>query len=140
MTLGLCFHFPLCVAWAPHLSCRRCCSTQAEVGIDAGLFARQLMAHSKGISEEMTASSYPAYKALCERGSDSSPTDNETGLQQTILEKAASLTSVKGEVQGAFYSRGTCSCFGGGSGPFVTLEAWESLPHILLRKLDTQQQ
>ncbi len=78
---------------------------QAEVGVDAGAYARQLMGHAKDHADKVTATGSAEYKNLCSSlnaaGSTSGQVDvtadsQAVQLQQTILEKAYYKTEVRG--------------------------------------------
>lgn len=80
--------------------------TQAEVGVDAGAYARQLMAHAKQYADTLTADGSAEYQQQWQIGSNPTPTEDDSGqpaLQQVILEKAYGDTKVRGEVH--------CLCF-----------------------------
>ncbi|KAF5829895.1 phosphatase 2C-like domain-containing protein [Dunaliella salina] len=71
----------------------------AEVGVDAGAYARQLMANAKQIADTLTADGSAEYEKQWRIGNDPTPTldnPNEPALQQTILEKAYAETKVRG--------------------------------------------
>lgn len=73
---------------------------QAEVGVDAGAYARQLMASAKQYADTLTANGSPEYERQWQLGSDPTPTEDEDAppaLQQVILEKAYGETKVRGE-------------------------------------------
>lgn len=68
--------------------------------MDAGAYARQLMAHAKEFADVLTADSCPEYEKLWQYGSDPTPTEDDDfqpALQQIILEKAYGETKVRGE-------------------------------------------
>eukprot|EP00967_Tisochrysis_lutea_P087457 scaffold123713_cov14-Tisochrysis_lutea.AAC.2 len=72
---------------------------QAEVGVDAGAYARQLMANAKQFADTLTADSSAEYEKQWQIGNDPTPSlddASEPALQQTILEKAYAETKVRG--------------------------------------------
>jgi len=76
---------------------------QAEVGVDAGAYARQLMAHAKEFADTLTADSSKEYQQQWQLGSNPTPTEDDNSppaLQQAILEKAYGETKVRGECGG----------------------------------------
>jgi len=71
----------------------------AEVGVDAGAYARQLMANAKQFADTLTADSSAEYEKQWQIGNDPTPSlddASEPALQQTILEKAYAETKVRG--------------------------------------------
>uniref|UniRef100_A0A7S0WYH8 Protein phosphatase n=1 Tax=Chlamydomonas leiostraca TaxID=1034604 RepID=A0A7S0WYH8_9CHLO len=77
----------------------------AEIGVDAGAYARQLMGHAKEFADSWTADGSAEYDAACTQvlesplistASDNAPPQSKAALQQTILEKAYYKTDVRG--------------------------------------------
>lgn len=67
--------------------------------MDAGAYARQLMAHAKEESDKLTADGSSEYQKQWQLGRDTTPLledSSEPALQQQILEKAYSETKVRG--------------------------------------------
>ncbi|GFH09353.1 protein phosphatase, partial [Haematococcus lacustris] len=74
----------------------------AEIGVDAGAYARQLMGFAKELADQLTAPGCAEYDKLCSNMTkppqDAAEVKNSTAnmLQQTILEKAHAQVDVRG--------------------------------------------
>ncbi|KAL6746431.1 Serine/threonine phosphatase, family 2C [Haematococcus lacustris] len=74
----------------------------AEIGVDAGAYARQLMGFAKELADQLTAPGCAEYDKLCSNMTkppqDAAEVKNSTAnmLQQTILERAHSQVDVRG--------------------------------------------